>query len=228
MGEIENRFRNMADASPVLLWMAGTDGLCTFFNQTWLTFTGRSDRGGVGRRLGGERALRGLRALHEHLRPGVQRARGVRDGVPAAAPRRRVPLDPRSRHAPLHARRRLRRLHRVVHRHHRAPQPGGRSCAAPSQERDEFLSIASHELGTPITALRLLVETLLRALAAGGAEVDERRTAEMVARSRTRNLRLSRLVETLLDVSRIAEGRLDAGAGGRRSEGARASAWSRA
>ena len=81
-------------------------------------------RGGVGRRLGRERALRGLRALHEHLRAGVQRARGVRDGVPAAPPRRRIPLDPRSRHASLHADWRLRRLHRIVHRHHRAPAAG--------------------------------------------------------------------------------------------------------
>ncbi|NUQ34201.1 MAG: PAS domain S-box protein [Planctomycetaceae bacterium] len=40
--ETEDRFRAMANSSPVLLWMAGTDSLCTFFNQTWLTFTGRS------------------------------------------------------------------------------------------------------------------------------------------------------------------------------------------
>ncbi len=40
--ETEARFRNMADHSPVMLWMSGTDGLCTFFNQTWLAFTGRS------------------------------------------------------------------------------------------------------------------------------------------------------------------------------------------
>jgi PAS domain S-box-containing protein len=48
--ETENRFRNMADASPVLLWMSGPDSLCTFFNQTWLDFTGRSfeDEVGVG------------------------------------------------------------------------------------------------------------------------------------------------------------------------------------
>jgi PAS domain S-box-containing protein len=39
--EAESRFRIMADTSPVLLWMSGTDGLCTFFNERWLAFTGR-------------------------------------------------------------------------------------------------------------------------------------------------------------------------------------------
>jgi len=40
--ESEARFRTMADGAPVLLWMAGRDALCTFFNQGWLTFTGRT------------------------------------------------------------------------------------------------------------------------------------------------------------------------------------------
>jgi PAS domain S-box-containing protein len=40
--ETENRFRTMADNAPVLLWMAGLDGHCDFFNQGWLKFTGRS------------------------------------------------------------------------------------------------------------------------------------------------------------------------------------------
>jgi len=39
--ESEKRFRLLADSSPSLIWMSGTDKLCTFFNQGWLKFTGR-------------------------------------------------------------------------------------------------------------------------------------------------------------------------------------------
>jgi two-component system, LuxR family, sensor kinase FixL len=40
--ESEERFRIVADAAPVLIWMSGVDKLCTFFNKRWLEFTGRS------------------------------------------------------------------------------------------------------------------------------------------------------------------------------------------
>jgi PAS domain S-box-containing protein len=40
--ESEERFRLIANAAPVLIWMSGTDKLCTYFNKPWLDFTGRS------------------------------------------------------------------------------------------------------------------------------------------------------------------------------------------
>jgi PAS domain S-box-containing protein len=40
--ESEQRFRTVADAAPVLIWMSGVDKLCTFFNKRWFEFTGRS------------------------------------------------------------------------------------------------------------------------------------------------------------------------------------------
>jgi two-component system, sensor histidine kinase PdtaS len=36
------RFRLLADHAPVMLWMSSVDGLCDFFNSTWLEFTGRT------------------------------------------------------------------------------------------------------------------------------------------------------------------------------------------
>jgi PAS domain S-box-containing protein len=40
--ESEERFRAMADGAPVLIWLSGTDKLCTWFNRQWLEFVGRS------------------------------------------------------------------------------------------------------------------------------------------------------------------------------------------
>ena len=39
--EGEERFQQMADTAPVMLWMSGSDTLCTFFNRRWLEFRGR-------------------------------------------------------------------------------------------------------------------------------------------------------------------------------------------
>jgi PAS domain S-box-containing protein len=40
--ESEQRFRVITDASPVMVWMAGTDKLCYYFNKGWLDFVGRT------------------------------------------------------------------------------------------------------------------------------------------------------------------------------------------
>jgi PAS domain S-box-containing protein len=40
--ESEERFRTMANAAPVMIWVSGPDKLCTFFNKRWMDFTGRT------------------------------------------------------------------------------------------------------------------------------------------------------------------------------------------
>jgi len=40
--ESEERFRLVANTAPVMIWMSGIDNLCTYFNEGWLEFTGRS------------------------------------------------------------------------------------------------------------------------------------------------------------------------------------------
>ncbi|MEW6055342.1 MAG: HAMP domain-containing sensor histidine kinase [Bdellovibrionota bacterium] len=77
------------------------------------------------------------------------------------------------------------------------------------RQRDEFVSIASHELKTPLTALKLQNQISKRALSSEGAHLL---TPDKIARSvetADRQLdRLSVLVEDLLDVSRIRAGKL--------------------
>jgi signal transduction histidine kinase len=71
--------------------------------------------------------------------------------------------------------------------------------------RDEFLSIASHELRTPLTSMLLSVQGLERAAAQSPEAGVRERTARIVQQIR----RLVVLVDSLLDVSRIAAGKLD-------------------
>jgi PAS domain S-box-containing protein len=40
--ESEERFRRMADSTPVMVWLSGPDGRRSYVNQRWLDFTGRS------------------------------------------------------------------------------------------------------------------------------------------------------------------------------------------
>lgn len=46
--ESEERFRLVANTAPVMIWMSGPNKLCTYFNQPWLEFTGRSLQQEVG------------------------------------------------------------------------------------------------------------------------------------------------------------------------------------
>jgi signal transduction histidine kinase len=75
--------------------------------------------------------------------------------------------------------------------------------------RDEFLAVASHELKTPLTPLNLRLQSLRRELDRGGPTLDPARVREHVAALQRQIKRLSTLVESLLDVSRLEAGRLE-------------------
>jgi signal transduction histidine kinase len=74
--------------------------------------------------------------------------------------------------------------------------------------RDEFLSIAGHELKTPLTALDLQLQSLLSSVKRGLAIKEPERWEERLRKAIEQSRRLGRLVHELLDVSRITSGRL--------------------
>jgi PAS domain S-box-containing protein len=203
LAEVEQRFRIMADAAPVLLWMSRTDGLCFFFNQTWLDFTGRTQEQewGVGwaegvhfedlqycldtyvdafnRREKFEMEYRLRRADGEYrwvLDRGVPRM--WPDGTFAGFIGSCIDITDRKL------------AERELQRNLRA--------------KDEFVGLVSHELRTPVAALLLQIERLKR-LSLGSMSERER---EVLARISSTTDRLSNMIESVLHVCRIESGKL--------------------
>lgn len=76
-------------------------------------------------------------------------------------------------------------------------------------KRDEFLNIVSHELKTPITALRLQVQLRKRAITKNNPWAFEpAQVRSLVDLSDKQVERLTRLVDEMLDLSRIDSGKL--------------------
>jgi PAS domain S-box-containing protein len=194
----------MANAAPVLLWMAGTDSLCTFFNQTWLDFTGRT--------LAEEWGVGWAEGVHfEDLQ------RCMDTYVAAFNARRPFEMDYRLRR---HDGEFRHILDRGVPRY----SPDGTfagyigSCVDITERarleeelraaivaRDDFLSIAAHELRTPLTPIHLGVQSLARLVRRENVPAV---IAHRLDALEENVMRQAQLVENLLDVSRLSHGAL--------------------
>lgn len=76
--------------------------------------------------------------------------------------------------------------------------------------RDEFMSVASHELKTPITSLKLQLEIIQRAMQENNSKALAPERLERALSVQMRQVdRLKNLVDELLDVSRIQEGKIE-------------------
>ncbi|GAA3967081.1 PAS domain-containing protein [Mucilaginibacter dorajii] len=70
------------------------------------------------------------------------------------------------------------------------------------QKKDEFLSIASHELKTPLTSIKAFNQLMQRT-------TDGQKLSTFIQKSATHVLRLEKLISDLLDVSRLNAGKME-------------------
>ncbi len=77
------------------------------------------------------------------------------------------------------------------------------------RSRDEFLSIASHELRTPVTSMKLHVDMMKRSVEKNQeALISADKVSKLIKQADHGLNRISRLVEDMLDITRIQNGKL--------------------
>lgn len=102
----------------------------------------------------------------------------------------------------------LDRVHLLYLEQQHATERAARAAAeTATRARDEFLSVAAHELKTPITSLRGLAQLALRQLDRQGT-LDPDRAIRALRMVDEQSGKLTRLVNQLLDVTRLETGRL--------------------
>ncbi len=214
---VERCFTTLAEQLPLLAWEADADGWVDFFNQRWLDYTGstfeemegwgwvrvhdpddlprtlRVFRDALASGEPWETAFRLRRGSDGMLRWHLARVFPLRDaqgrivrwfGTSTDIHEQRIALEERERLLETERRRRL-------------------EAEAASREEDEFLDWVSHELRTPLSVVLLWAQLLAE-------RPDDR---DWLARGLVKiehNVRqLARLLEDLLDTSRIIGGRLE-------------------
>lgn len=70
--------------------------------------------------------------------------------------------------------------------------------------KDDFVNMASHELKTPITSMKLYIDSLMRRI----NKSDDERAVKILSNIKQQTERLQALVNDLLDVSRLQTGKL--------------------
>jgi len=72
------------------------------------------------------------------------------------------------------------------------------------RRKDDFVNMASHELKTPITSMKLYMDTLMNRI----KKLDDERSVKILENVKGQTNRLQKLVNDLLDVSRLQTGKM--------------------
>jgi PAS domain S-box-containing protein len=214
------QFQLMADSAPVLIWIAGTDQLCFWFNKVWLDFTGRTLAQEVGSgwtdgvhvddlqrcldtSVGAFEARRAFSLEYRLRRFDGEYRWLLGNGVP------RCDVDGRflgyigsciditeRRAAEAELQRHRDHLEGLVAARTAALSIAKEAAEAASRAKSTFLATMSHELRTPLNAI-MGMTSLARMRATDPKQIDQ------LTKVGTASRQLLSIITDILDISRI-------------------------
>ncbi len=204
----ERRFRNMADHSPMMLWVTSADGACTYLNRGWSEFTGQNPEEALGEawfdavhpddHTDSLLVFREANNARQSFRHEYRLRR--KDGEYRWALNAAVPRFDESGEFLGH----IGSIIDITDRKQaeRALEEARDLALAGSRAKDDFLATLSHELRTPLNPVLLLAS---EASANAGLPEEIRADFDLIAK----NVSLeARLIDDLLDLTRISRGKL--------------------
>lgn len=197
----EDYFRDLADQSPFMIWKVDEKGLCTYVNKPWCDFTGLS--------------------FEESLNLGWGRAFHPDD----AEPEYTKFMSCFNQSKPFHSKFRVKTIngeYRWVLAQSNPLQQKDKGYIGSltditeqeaaqeaiellMQRKDEFISMASHELKTPVTSLKAFTQILQMTL----EEEGNTEASNMLIKMDKQINKLTGLITDLLDASRANAGQLN-------------------
>jgi PAS domain S-box-containing protein len=215
--ESERRFRSMADSAPVFIWEAGPNTLCTYFNKYWLDYTGHTLAQEIGEGWKQsvhpddlKRCVDIYETAYETKQPFSQEYRLRRHdgvyhwildrGVPRFSPTGKflgfigscVDIEQLKHTEELEEATELLRLQRA-------------DLLELNRAKDEFISLASHQLRTPATGVKQYLGILLEGFL-GNVSSDQMHMLSMAYGSNERQLNI---IDDLLRVAHVDAGQIN-------------------
>lgn len=198
----EARFRQLAEAMPHIVWEADPTGRRVYINRQWSVLTGRDTEAGLSDRW--------IESVHQEDLPGLLQkwTTALRDGTPYTAEYRLLHKGGGHRWMMVRGVPILGEDGQIARWYGSstdidAQKRLAEALAEADTRKDEFLATLAHELRNPLAPLRNGLELMKRAAHDPRARTD---WGEMMGRQLAH---LVRLVDDLLDVSRISRGKIE-------------------
>ncbi len=193
--ESEARFRQLADSMPQIVWTARPDGYLDYYNKRWYDYTGFK---------------KGKQNWKPILHPDdVQKSQDVFNHSIKTGKPYQIVYRFKDKKNPGIYRWFLERALPIKDKTGKIIKWFGTSTDIDEQKkalehRDEFIGIASHELKTPLTSIKVYTQILQR----GFRKAMDIKSAELVDKMDGQLDKLINLVSDLLDITKVEAGKL--------------------